>query len=315
VLVDQETAGQVVHGRAEDTAGNEGTDTVTVRLDKTKPTISGTPSGTLGSNGWYKSAVTVAFDCADPGTVASGIATCPGKQTLGHDATANGKAIDTAGNSSAESVGPVKVDGQAPVISLTGVQDGGVYFLGDVRHGRAGRTTSARPGWTAAANCRSAAGSPTASDVQLHRDRQGHGGERLDPDRHLQGPLPDRLQHGVLAAAHQRHRAHGELDHQRVQGGQHRAGEVPAHRRQWQVCSGEHAAGLDHAGQGQRHHGDSRRGVYTSPSDTTSTFKWSATDEHYQFNWGSPKNGAGFHWRIGVKLDDGTMQAVNIALR
>jgi hypothetical protein len=30
---------------------------------------------------------------------------------------------------------------------------------------------------------------------------------------------------------------------------------------------------------------------------------------------GSPKNGAGYYWRIGVKLDDGTTQTVNIGLR
>lgn len=35
----------------------------------------------------------------------------------------------------------------------------------------------------------------------------------------------------------------------------------------------------------------------------------------YQFNWGSPKNGAGYYWRIAVKLDDGTIQAVNLGLR
>ncbi len=55
--------------------------------------------------------------------------------------------------------------------------------------------------------------------------------------------------------------------------------------------------------------------VYSEPAMSGSSFAWSATDQHYRFNWGSPKNGAGYYWRIGVKLDDNTIQAVNIGLR
>lgn len=36
---------------------------------------------------------------------------------------------------------------------------------------------------------------------------------------------------------------------------------------------------------------------------------------HHQFDWGSPENGSGYYWRIGVKLDDNTIQAVNVGLR
>jgi hypothetical protein len=55
--------------------------------------------------------------------------------------------------------------------------------------------------------------------------------------------------------------------------------------------------------------------VYSDPATTGTTFAWSTTDQQYQYNWGSPKNGAGYYWRIGVKLDDGTTQTVNIGLR
>ncbi|MGH2918575.1 MAG: PxKF domain-containing protein [Solirubrobacteraceae bacterium] len=53
--------------------------------------------------------------------------------------------------------------------------------------------------------------------------------------------------------------------------------------------------------------------VYSDTAMSSSTFAW--MDQHYQFNWGSPKNGAGYYWRIGVKLDDNTIQAVNIGLK
>ena len=45
---------------ATDTAGNVGTDSVTVRLDKTAPSISGAiTAGNLTASGWYNGPVTV----------------------------------------------------------------------------------------------------------------------------------------------------------------------------------------------------------------------------------------------------------------
>src|SRR5919199_2183938 len=55
--------------------------------------------------------------------------------------------------------------------------------------------------------------------------------------------------------------------------------------------------------------------VYTDPADSLTTFRWDATAQQYIYNWGSPKTGAGYYWRIGVKLDDGMTYTVNIGLR
>ena len=84
VTVTNETAGQVVTGTAKDTAGNVGTDSVTVKLDKTKPTITAAiTAGTKGDNGWYTGPVTVTYTCGD---ALSGVVACPDPTTL----TANG---------------------------------------------------------------------------------------------------------------------------------------------------------------------------------------------------------------------------------
>ena len=56
-------------------------------------------------------------------------------------------------------------------------------------------------------------------------------------------------------------------------------------------------------------------GIYTDVVDTATVFRWSSSDQQYIYNWGSPKTGAGFYWRIGVSLDDGKTYTVNIALR
>jgi hypothetical protein len=55
--------------------------------------------------------------------------------------------------------------------------------------------------------------------------------------------------------------------------------------------------------------------VYTDPTDSASTFRWSATDQLYMYNWGTPSIGKGNYWRIGVRLDDGQTYTVDIGLR
>ena len=53
--------------------------------------------------------------------------------------------------------------------------------------------------------------------------------------------------------------------------------------------------------------------LYSEPATTGTTYQWTGSQYHY--NWASPKNGSGYFWRIGVKLDDGQIYYVNISLR
>lgn len=131
VNVSVETAGRLVAGSATDTAGNVGTDSVTVKLDKTAPSISAAiASGVVGSNGWYLGPVKVRFSCAD---ALSGIATCTDDMTLTANGanTANGATADRAGNSAATVLSGIKIDMEAPSITSVNVA-GGFYTLGAV---------------------------------------------------------------------------------------------------------------------------------------------------------------------------------------
>ena len=131
VNVSVETAGRLVAGSATDTAGNVGTDSVTVKLDKTAPSISAAiASGVVGSNGWYLGPVKVRFSCAD---ALSGIATCTDDVTLTANGanTANGATADRAGNSAATVLSGIKIDMEAPSITSVNVA-GGFYTLGAV---------------------------------------------------------------------------------------------------------------------------------------------------------------------------------------
>ena len=316
VLVNSETAGQLVKGSAEDNAGNLGTDSVTVKLDKTNPTISATPSGTLGSNGWYKSAVTVTFACADGGTVSSGIATCTATQLLGHGDSTTGTAVDQADNSTKSTqVGPVKVDGDAPTITLDAIKDGGEYFLGAVPAASC-TATDVGPSGVDADGCKMTVtgglpnGVGTFNFTATAKDMAGNVTTRTgsykvrylvkyDTAFWLQ-PINDTA-HTVSTTT-----------------SVFKAGStVPAKFRitdaNGNLVQTNSAPVWVNPVKGSATTAPVDESVYSEPAMSGSAFTWMGT--HYQFNWGSPKNGAGFYWRIGVKLDDNTIQAVNIGLR
>ena len=107
--------------RATDLAGNQDfSDFILVLIDTTPPTISAAATaGPNGSNGWYRSNVTVHFTCLDAG--GSGIATCPPNQILSTDGPSVSStaqtATDNAGNvSAASNVVTVKIDKTPPTI-------------------------------------------------------------------------------------------------------------------------------------------------------------------------------------------------------
>jgi hypothetical protein len=119
-----------------DQAGNSSaaSNVVTVKIDKTAPTISAAATGTPNANGWYNSNVTVQFTCADG---LSGVASCPNDEVLSSEGAAVASTaqtvVDQAGNSSAASnVVTVQIDKTAPIVTVTGVSNGASYILGSV---------------------------------------------------------------------------------------------------------------------------------------------------------------------------------------
>jgi hypothetical protein len=99
-----------------DNAGNLTTDSVTVRIDKTPPTIVGSASPAPNGNGWNNTNVTVSFACTD---TLSGVGTCSAPVTLGEGAgqSAKGTATDVAGNTASATVSNINVDKTPPTLS------------------------------------------------------------------------------------------------------------------------------------------------------------------------------------------------------
>ncbi|MFI1991582.1 Neogenin [Actinoplanes sp. NPDC020271] len=108
-----------VSGTVTDQAGNSATVTTTVSLDRVAPSIATTISGgTVNANGWYNTAPTFTFTCADD---RSGVAVCGTGTTVGTDGAGQqvtGTVTDKAGNT-ASTTTTVNLDRVAPQITAT----------------------------------------------------------------------------------------------------------------------------------------------------------------------------------------------------
>src|SRR6185503_12389520 len=88
---------------------------LTLNIDKTPPSITGTPNPAPNANGWNRTNVTVTFAASD---ALSGVASVDAPVTItgeGAGLQATGSATDLAGNTSA-TVLTVNIDRTAPLI-------------------------------------------------------------------------------------------------------------------------------------------------------------------------------------------------------
>ena len=120
-----ETIGTLVNGSCTNGAGLK-TDAIaiTVKIDKTNPTASLAPSGTLGSDGWYISPVVVSTSGAD--TVSDPVL-CTGPQTFSSDTTGiqvSGSCTNDAGLIQSAAAITIKIDQTAPTNVALSVSSG-----------------------------------------------------------------------------------------------------------------------------------------------------------------------------------------------
>ena len=107
-----------------DVAGNTGTGTFTVKVDKTNPTIVATATKADGSAYMFgavsSQAVTVHYTCADSGSL---IASCTADQVFNADGTfsTNGTAVDKAGRSTTSGALSVRIDKTSSSSALSAV--------------------------------------------------------------------------------------------------------------------------------------------------------------------------------------------------
>lgn len=311
VTVSTETPGLEVHGFATDTAGNVGSDKVTVRLDKTAPTISGAVvSGPEGSDGWYVGPVTVRFTCADD---RSGIATCPDDVKLTANGPANsatGTATDRAGNTTTTVVAGIKIDQEKPTLTAADVTVAGAsYTVGNVPTARcsASDDVSGVASCTVTVTGGNANGVGTFSYTATATDNAGNSTtvtgtyrvtyrfdgflQPINDTAHQVGTSTSIFKAGsTVPVKFQLRRADGSV----VQASAAPVWLAPAK-------GGATSALVDEA-------------AYSAPADSGSSYRWDSMAQQHIYNWKTDSK-AGNYWRIGVRLDDAQTYYVNIGLR
>ena len=112
-----EGANQTAKGTCTDKAGRTSAEaTVTVNIDKTAPTISGSAATAANANGWHMNDVSIDWTCAD---LLSGIVSCPANSVIsteGSNLSASASVSDKADNSTTATVGGIKIDKTDPTV-------------------------------------------------------------------------------------------------------------------------------------------------------------------------------------------------------
>src|SRR5439155_16845638 len=120
-----ETSGVYASGTCTDKAGNTSTvGKVTVKIDKTKPVITGSRNPAPNAFGWNNVDVTVSFSCADAGAVQSSVATntvagaTVSTEGANQTVTNTGSCVDVAGKAADSSaVSNINIDKAKPTAS------------------------------------------------------------------------------------------------------------------------------------------------------------------------------------------------------
>jgi hypothetical protein len=295
---------------SEDAAGNvESAHSLTLSIDNVKPTITGAPLTIPNTNGWHTSPVTVHFSCADAETA---IASCTPDVTLSADGASQsvtGTARDAAGNTATYTVSGLNLDSKAPTVGIGGVANGGVYVLGNVPTPTclatdalsglvapcsttlSGGTSSGVGFFTYQATATDRAGN-TSNVAATYQVTYNWGGflQPINDTAHQTGLTVSVFKAGSTIPV--------KLQLLNASG----ATVTPSWTPQW-ITPVQGSSSSMPAGEN----------VYTDPVTVGGSYLYSSGI--WQFNWASPKIGSGAYWRVGVKLDDGTVQYVNIVLR
>jgi hypothetical protein len=317
VTVSSETSGQVITGHATDLAGNVGTDSLTVKLDKTVPTISGAiVAGTLGNNGWYTSPVKVHFTCADAlsGIPSSG---CPDDVTLSTNGSGQSvvrSVTDVAGNSASATVSGINIDATKPTINSVSVANGAVFTLGDPAAPSGTPTCTATDTGSGVASCNVAVtgGQPngvgTFSFTATATDNAGNTSTQSGSYKVVYG-WPGFLQ-PINDTAHQIGTSTSVF----------KAGSTVPVKFQLLRADGSIAAPSTTPSwitplKGSAMTASIDETVYTDAPTSGSTYRYDATAQQWIYNWSTKGLQAGYFYRIGVTLDDGQTYYVSIGLR
>jgi hypothetical protein len=318
-----ETADQTISGSADDNAGNRGTDSFHFYLDKTAPTISAatTPGNPDGTNGWYIHAVTVTFDCSDPtaadGATGSGVAACPNPVTLsgnGANQSVTRTVSDKADNTASKTVSGINIDMETPTLTIGGVKDGGIYLLGSVPTPTCNATDSVSgvAGCTGSVTGGLPNGVGTFTYTATATDKAGNAVTQSVTYKVIYNVAAN-VAFFLQPINDTAHTTSSTLSI--FKGGQTVPVKFQLKNAAGQVVQANSAPVWTVPAKGNATSSAVNEDVFSATSDSASTFRWDSSTQQYIYNWNTASAQAGYYWKIGVKLDDGQTQYVDIGLR
>lgn len=302
VTVSTEGADQVVSGEAVDAAGNRTVDHVVVNLDLTDPVISGALGEGPNAAGWYRNPVPVTWTCNDD---LSGVADCPDPVTLteASPGPVAGTVTDVAGNTATGQVGPIKIDTTPPTVELTGVADGATYLLGDAP---TPTCTAMDAGSSLAGECTVTVTGETADGLgeftvtAVARDVAGNSTSvtaRYRVAYRWTGFLSPISSTGISTFTASS-TVPVKFTLTDADGNVVQPGSAP----QWLTPQ-----------RGPKIGKPLTTAVLGEPRPSGKTF--TRSDQSWHYNWKTTKSDGGYYWRIGVRLDDGGVYQVWIAVK
>ncbi len=306
--------GTQVSVEAEDFAGNVSTDSATVKLDKTAPTIAGAATTLPNANGWYKGPVTVRWTCGD---ALSGVAVCPGDDVLssnGAGQSKSGTVEDRADNTASATVSEINIDATPPTVVITGLV-GSPFVLGSANIGCTATDTggSGLDGTCSVAITGGNGPVGTFTVSATARDRAGNDGNATGSYRVIYGFS------GFLQPVNDTGRPTVSCGSPCVASVFKGGSTIPVKFRLFNSAGATvQSAALPqwvNPKQGSLTTLGVDEVVYTDPSTSGTTYRWDSTAQQHIYNWGTKGVKVSYFWKIGVILDDGNSYLVDVALR
>ncbi len=279
-----------------------------VASDTTPPVVTGSPTTGPNSAGWYSNAVKIAWTAVDPG---SGVAVQPGDTTVteqGANVTAQSPEVcDMAAtpNCARGQVSGLRIDRSAPAVTVKGVTDGATYTLGsaptpgchayDGLSGLKSACKGARTGgnakgvglFTYAASAIDRAGNARVVKATYRVVYRFDG--FLAPLNNPPSAVSVFKAGSTAPVGITVKRANGTVV-------------TPVLKPVWVTPL-----------RGARTSAAVNEAVSSAKGSTGTTFTWK--NNRWQYDWSTKGVTAGYLYRIGVRLDDGTTHYLNVGLR
>ena len=299
-----------------DKAGNtEQPKSITIKIDKTNPTITYKDRTNPNADGWNKTDVTVNWTCTDQ---TSGVVDAEVSKTLntdGQDQSTTGVCTDKAGNTVENTQSGIKIDKTEPSITISVPENDKTYILNSTTN--ANWQTSDGLSGIAEQTGTTPSGSPIdTSTIGAHQFTASATDKASNTKTQT-------ISYKVIYRFDGFLQPINDTGHTETCGADctisiFKGGSTVPVKLQLKDANGNTVQSTTppqwiNPQQGSAIADSINETDFTDPTDSGTTYNWDGTQYHY--NWKTKDIPSGYHWLIGARLDDGQTYTVNIGLR